>query len=181
MNEWGERGRSRTDKRAGRREKHMKGRRRARDRDEREKWSWRGQRGRGGGRGKGGHVEGKRAGVRRKIGERDRAEREEKWSGEGVCNYGGGGEERECMRVCNVMKERTEQEEVGAGREEGGEGGEERGAVRGGGRVGERRREVKEVGGGRGATQEGREGESEQKHRGVGGTECSGEREERGR
>lgn len=45
MNEWGERGRSRTDKRAGRREKHMKGRRRARDRDEREKWSWWGQRG----------------------------------------------------------------------------------------------------------------------------------------
>jgi len=26
----------------------------------------------------------------------------------------------------------------------------------------------------------GREGESEEKHRGVGGTECSGEREERG-
>jgi len=40
--------------------------------------------------------------------------------------------------VCNVMKERTEQEEVGAGREEGGEGVEERGAGRGGGRVGEK-------------------------------------------
>lgn len=63
-----------------------------------------------------------------------------------------------CVFVCNVMKERTRQGEVGAGREEGGEGVKERGAVRGGGRVGERQREVKEVGGGRGARQEGRKG-----------------------
>lgn len=77
--------------------------------------------------------------------------------------------------VCNVMKERTEQEEVGAGRAEGGEGVKERGAGRGGGRVGER---GEGGGGGRGARQEGREGENVQKHRGVGGTECSGERGE---
>lgn len=40
---------------------------------------------------------------------------------------------------------------------------------------------MKEVGGGKGARQEGREGEYVQKHRVVGGTECSREREERGR
>lgn len=43
-----------------------------------------------------------------------------------------GGRAGEC--VCNVMKERAEQEEVGAGREEGGEGVKERGAGREGGR-----------------------------------------------
>lgn len=45
---------------------------------------------------------------------------------------------------------------MGAGRAEGGEGVKERGAGKGGGR--ELEREVKEVGGGRGARQEGREG-----------------------
>lgn len=40
-----------------------------------------------------------------------------------------------CVFVCNVMKERTRQGRWRAGREEGGEGVKERGAVRGGGRV----------------------------------------------
>lgn len=59
----------------------------------------------------------------------------------------------------------------------------ERGVRRGGGTVGERQREVKEVGEGEEQGREkegGREGE-QHKHRGVGGTDCSGEPEERGR
>lgn len=74
-----------------------------------------------------------------------------------MCNYGGGGEERERSGVeevgegrgecvCNVMKERKEREEVGEGREERRRGreGEERGGEEV--RVEERQREVKEVG-----------------------------------
>lgn len=51
----------------------------------------------------------------------------------------------------------------------------ERGAGRGGDR------EVKGGGGGKGVKQEGRGERMYKKHRGVGGTECGREREERGR
>lgn len=109
------------------------------------------------------------------------------WSG--VCYYGGFGEERERSGVeeevgegreecvCNVMKERTEQEEVGEGRGERRRGRERERS--GKGRRQERQRS--EGGGGRERSKAGREGEYVQKHRVVGGTECSREREERGR
>lgn len=108
-------------------------------------------------------------------------------SAEEECNYNHGGKEWErsgvkevgegrvhvCVCVC-AQRDGENRAGGGGGRErvEGGKGVKERGAGRGGGRVGERGE-----GGGRGARQEGREGENVQRHRGVGGTECSGERE----
>lgn len=96
-------------------------------------------------------------------------------SGKGVEEVGEG--RWEC--VCNVMKERTEQEEVGAGRAEGGEGVKDRGAGRGGGRVGERG----EGGGGRERSKSGREGGRERMCKSTEEWEGQNtvEREERGR